>query len=105
MLKVNAGGSLGTKSSVYSLWTNPGSLNDDATNAASLSTSTTFKSSVVDQWENSFIRAVRDCRFDIIILVKSVIIYSGRVINMIFLKIQPVRGIIYIFCLRNMTYL
>ncbi|WAR18815.1 HMCN1-like protein [Mya arenaria] len=59
MLKVAAGGSLGHKASVYALWTESGALNDDVTDAASLSTTIAFKSPVVDQWENSFIRAVK----------------------------------------------
>lgn len=58
VLKVSAGGSFGTKSSLYALWTEAGSLNDDVTNATYISTAKSYKSSIVDQWETTFIRAV-----------------------------------------------
>ena len=58
VLKLASGGSLGTKSSMHALWTEAGSLNDDVTNATHMSTVTSYKSAIVDQWETTFIRAV-----------------------------------------------
>lgn len=60
VMKVAAGGSVGTKSSVYALWTETGTLNDDVSNATYLSTVTSYKSAIVDQWDSNFIRAVSD---------------------------------------------
>ena len=59
VLKVSAGGSLSPKSSVYSLWTDIGAMNEDSSDAKSLEAGTLpFKSPLVDMWENLTIRAV-----------------------------------------------
>ena len=58
VLKVSAGGSLSPKSSVYSLWTDKGAMNEDS-DAKSLEAGTLpFKSPLVDMWDNLTIRAV-----------------------------------------------
>ncbi|KAL4238336.1 hypothetical protein ACF0H5_003046 [Mactra antiquata] len=59
VFKVSAGGDLPTSSSIYTLWTNNGGLNEQNPDAKSISSSTSYKSSIVDMWNNYYIRAVK----------------------------------------------
>ena len=56
---MSAGSSLSPKSSVYSLWTDIGAMNEESSDAKSLEAGTLpFKSPLVDVWDNLTIRAV-----------------------------------------------
>lgn len=57
-MKISAGGSVSPNSGVYALWSDAGSMNEDVSGAASLVSSTTYKSSIVDQWTSFYIKAV-----------------------------------------------
>ncbi|XP_045160489.2 SCO-spondin-like [Mercenaria mercenaria] len=59
VLKLAAGGSVSPKSSVHSLWSETGSVNEGVDGAASLASGTTYKSSIIDQWTSFYIRAVK----------------------------------------------
>lgn len=58
VLKVAAGGSIAPKSGIFTLWSDTGSMNEEVDGAASLTSGTTFKSSIIDQWTSLYIRAV-----------------------------------------------
>lgn len=60
VMKVSAGISVSPSSSVYSLWTGSGTLNEDSEEAQSLVSGTlAYKSAVVDLWDSLIIRAVK----------------------------------------------
>lgn len=58
MFKVSAGGSVSPKSGIYTLWTELGGLNENLADAVTISSPTSFKSSIIDQWTSYYIRAV-----------------------------------------------
>ena len=59
-MKVSAGSSVSPSSSVYSLWTDTGILNEDSEEAQSVASGIlAYKSAVVDMWESLIVRAVR----------------------------------------------
>ena len=63
-MKISSGGSVSPASSVFNLWTSSvESLNTGVAGATSLSAgSPGYKSDVVHQWNNHYIRAVRELR-------------------------------------------
>lgn len=63
ILKVSSGGDLSTKPSVYSMWADNGGVNEELADATDINSATTYKSSIIDLWNNYYIRAVSltDC--------------------------------------------